>query len=69
MWNWTEQDANLNDEHGMDMSRLSVKKTYKMYVGGKQARPDSGYSRSDCFIVGRVVVVAQHCVRGIKLLP
>ena len=27
-------------------ARAGVRKTYKLYIGGKHARPDSGYSRA-----------------------
>ncbi len=36
--------ANTNDDHSPALDSPKIDRTVKLYIGGKQARPDSGYS-------------------------
>ena len=47
--------------------RLNVLKTYKLYIGGKQSRPDGGYSRSIVSPSGVLVGEAASQSAGVRL--
>ncbi|MEQ9180159.1 MAG: aldehyde dehydrogenase family protein [Nitratireductor sp.] len=50
----------VDDETGPGASPAGLDRTVKLYVGGKQARPDSGYSYPVLDSTGRLITEAGH---------
>ncbi len=49
------QDQSSGDLNGYVAAPPAIDRTPKMFIGGKQARPDSGYSRDVYDLLGRVI--------------
>jgi aldehyde dehydrogenase (NAD+) len=50
-----ENSSQSRDGHGLPSDALAIDRTVKLYIGGKQARPDSGYSMEVLAADGRLL--------------